>query len=468
MKNMKLKKSTKILGSSLVSVMIFSFVVLVTVSSLVYVVRFNLLGIKSLNQQEAVITAEQQYIHNIFAKNSIKLGKNNIGDYDFDNVLKSSLAIFSNTNVDVSLYNAQPTAISNNIIHRLFYKGNLKLTKDIIYKDLPKHSMINYNSEFIPINIPYIDITRMNSSEQFYRLNQEQQISDNQHGFIGVIEKEYDWILISLNDGKTQVISLSGLNIAGDYKINIGWQLSQGRWQLLLAIYDNQHLYIFKTALNDLINNFDKAILDLSTPIDIIDPPKDIVTLSWYYQHDNSQPSLAVLTKRNDSAGNTSIIVEDIEYNSFNNTYKTSIKDAINGLGKLGDNNIYVEAVDPSYTLAKSPLYVFVGDKLIVYNLANSNKNDTLIVPLQNIVKHKPIIVKKDFYEYYILTYSGDRYYQYKYTSNTNIINLANTVIYPEQKIENIVVRYGLKFIITNKNIYIDDFTNKQLSEIAT
>ncbi|APA82339.1 hypothetical protein [Francisella tularensis] len=56
---MKLKKSTKILGSSLVSVMIFSFVVLVTVSSLVYVVRFNLLGIKSLNQQEAVITAEQ-------------------------------------------------------------------------------------------------------------------------------------------------------------------------------------------------------------------------------------------------------------------------------------------------------------------------------------------------------------------------------------------------------------------------
>ncbi|MDE5002835.1 hypothetical protein NAI78_10750, partial [Francisella tularensis subsp. holarctica] len=83
MKNMKLKKSTKFLGSSLVSGLIFIFVVLVTVSSLVYVVRFNLLGIKSLIQQEAVITAEQLYIHNIFSKNSIKLGKNNIGDYDF-------------------------------------------------------------------------------------------------------------------------------------------------------------------------------------------------------------------------------------------------------------------------------------------------------------------------------------------------------------------------------------------------
>ncbi|MDE5018634.1 hypothetical protein NAI67_10760, partial [Francisella tularensis subsp. holarctica] len=83
--------------------------------------------------------------------------------------------------------------ISNNINHILIYKGNLKLTTDFIYKDLPKNSMINYNSEFVPINSPYIDITRMNSSEQFYRLNQEQQISVNQHGFIGVIEKEDDW-----------------------------------------------------------------------------------------------------------------------------------------------------------------------------------------------------------------------------------------------------------------------------------
>ena len=65
------------------------------------------------------------------------------------------------------------------------------------------------------------------------------------------------------------------------------------------------------------------------------------------------------------------------------------------------------------------------------------------------------------------MTYSGDCYYQYKYTSNTNIISLANTVIYPGQTIKNIIVRYGLKFIITNKNIYVDDFANKQLSEVA-
>ena len=91
-------------------------------------VRFNLLGIKSLTQQEAVITAEQQYIQDIFAKGSINRAKNNIGNYDFENVLKSSLAIFSNTDVDVSLYNVQPAAISNDIIYRLFYKGNLKLT----------------------------------------------------------------------------------------------------------------------------------------------------------------------------------------------------------------------------------------------------------------------------------------------------------------------------------------------------
>ena len=419
-----------------------------------------LLGIKSLTQQEAVITAEQQYIQDIFAKGSINIAKITLTIIFFENVLKSNLAIFSNTDVDVSLYNVQPTAISNDIIHRLFYQGNLKLTKDIIYKDLPKHSMINYDSEFVPIDVPYIDITKMNNTQQFYHLNQEQQISDNQSGFIGVIEKEYDWILVSLNDGKTQVISLSGLSIAEDYKISIGWNLTKvvGSYYYLYMIVS---LYIFKTTLNELINNFDKAILDLSTPIEVVDSPANIVALSWYYQHDNSQPSLVVLSKRNDSTGKTSVIVK------FNNIYRASVKDAINGLGKLDDFNIYVEALDPSYTLAKSPLYVFAGDKLVVYSLVNSNKNDRLIVPLQNIVKHKPVIVKKDPYEYYILTYSGDCYYQYKYTSNTNIISLANTVIYPGQTIKNIIVRYGLKFIITNKNIYVDDFANKQLSEVA-
>ena len=53
-------------------------------------VRFNLLGIKSLTQQEAVITAEQQYIQDIFAKGSINIAKNNIDNYFFENVLKAA------------------------------------------------------------------------------------------------------------------------------------------------------------------------------------------------------------------------------------------------------------------------------------------------------------------------------------------------------------------------------------------
>nr|WP_227806615.1 hypothetical protein [Francisella persica] len=40
--------------------------------------------------------------------------------------------------------------------------------------------------------------------------------------------------------------------------------------------------------------------------------------------------------------------------------YRASVKDAINDLGKL-DDVFHVEALDSSYTLEKSPLYVFVG-----------------------------------------------------------------------------------------------------------
>lgn len=239
----KLKAIKKLRGSSLVSIMIFGFVILVTVSSLVYIFRYNLLSVKSLIQKETITTVEQQYIQQVVDKGSIKIGKKSQGNYDFDNSLESKQPLFSNKNIDAELYHALPSAISSNIIHRLTYKNNLEITKDIIYKSLPKHAMINYNSSIIPINVPYVDSSRMNNSEKFYRLDKNSQIKDNKVGFTGFIKKEYNWLLISVNN-QAQVISLRNLNLSRNYKINIGWNLKKGRWQMMMAIYDKDHLYI--------------------------------------------------------------------------------------------------------------------------------------------------------------------------------------------------------------------------------
>ncbi|WP_052399203.1 hypothetical protein [Candidatus Francisella endociliophora] len=446
--------------------MIFGFVVLVTVSGLVYIVRYNLLSIKGLAGQEAIMTAEQQYIQSIVEKGSIRLGKNKLGNYDFENILQSRQPIFSNKNVDVSLYNAEPSAITSDIIHKLIFRKNLKITKDIIFKNLPKHSMINYYSEFVPINVPYIDINRMNDIEKYYHLNDKGNISDSKNGFIGYIEKEYSWLLVSVNN-RARVISLRNLDISDNYEVKIGWHLVKGHWQMLMAIYDKHHLYIYRTQLNDLLNNFDKAILNLSTAVKTFDSSTNIVAVDWHYTKDNTEPNLAVLSTYYDEDDKASVRFMDFTYNKFKNTYDEVLKDTINGLGEINDSNVFIEALDPYYILAKSPLYVFAGDRMIVYNIAKDQRLKKEVINLNHVVENKPVIVKKDDYSYYVLVFANDRYYQYTYTKNTDVINVSEPVIYPDQKIQNIVIKYGLKFIVTKKHIYIDDFKNQQLAEVS-
>jgi hypothetical protein len=65
------------------------------------------------------------------------------------------------------------------------------------------------------------------------------------------------------------------------------------------------------------------------------------------------------------------------------------------------------------------------------------------------------------------LTYNDDRYFQYKYTKDTDVINITEPVIYPDEKIQNIIVRYGLKFIVTKNHLYINDFQNRELNKIS-
>lgn len=144
-------------GSALMLAMIFGFVVLVCVSSLTYISCYDLLSAKSLLQSDSAEQIEEQYIKQIDSKKSIALGKHKIGDYEIDNSLVNSQPLFSHKNVSVSLYAGDSTAISDNIIHELSYKSKYKLTKNIIIKYLPKHSMIDYGSAYVPINIPYVD-----------------------------------------------------------------------------------------------------------------------------------------------------------------------------------------------------------------------------------------------------------------------------------------------------------------------
>ena len=60
-------------GSSLIMAMIFGFVVLMCVSSLTYITRYDLLSVKSLVESESAEQIEEQYIRQVNSKNTIAL-----------------------------------------------------------------------------------------------------------------------------------------------------------------------------------------------------------------------------------------------------------------------------------------------------------------------------------------------------------------------------------------------------------
>ncbi|MFT5950764.1 MAG: hypothetical protein ACI9BN_001017 [Francisella sp.] len=453
-------------GSSLMMAMIFGFVVLMCVSSLTYVARYDLLSTKSLVESESSEQIEEQYISQVNSKNTIALGKHKIGGYEIDNSLKQSQPLFSHKNVVAALYGGTPTAISDDIIHELSYKGDHKLTKGIILKHLPKHSMLDYNEAYIPINVPYIDTQRMTNEQQGYHLNKSKEISIQKEGFIGYFEKEKTWLLLVVND-EAKVVNFENLDLDDDYKLKIGWSLVKGDWSMYVAVYDERHLYIYKTKLVDLLQNSAQVMIDLSSSINIIAPPSQIQDLTWYYTKDDGLPSLAIASARHDDEGNLSVTLTDLSFNQEKNAYISDLKDSINGIGKVAASQVHIEALDPEFTLSKSPLYIVVGNKLVAYNVANNQyKAQKFTMLLEQGTSHQPIVVKKNAYSYYVITNDDDRSFQYLYTKDSDMINKPEPTIYLDEKIQKIVVKYGLKFIVTKKHLYIVDFDNNELNKI--
>ena len=51
-------------------------------------------------------------------------------------------------------------------------------------------------------------------------------------------------------------------------------------------------------------------------------------------------------------------------------------------------------------------------------------------------------------------------------SKESDMINKPEPTIYLDEKIQKIVVKYGLKFIVTKNHIYIVDFEDNQLNKI--
>lgn len=295
---MRLK--SKIKGSSLSSMLILGFVVLVTASTISYTSRKNITSINSLLSKQ-----NTNRVNQIIIKRTSEtlpeidynhVGEKMFGDYKSVNTVTSIDPLFAINNINSLLYDTEPLYVSSTISHKLYYGDVLKDSKNLVLNRLPKNSMINYNGDNIPINIPYISTKRMSQSQKDYHLS-ESNILDSERGFIGYIQKSSDSFTINIGNTVDTILT-SSLNLSNDYKIKIGWNLENGHWAILITLYDSTNIKVLKTTINNLVNNPTQAKYDLGVAINNSQSFNQILDIDWYYPVNSVTPELLTRQKR--------------------------------------------------------------------------------------------------------------------------------------------------------------------------
>lgn len=141
--------------------------------------------------------------------------------------------------------------------------------------------------------------------------------------------------------------------------------------------------------------------------------------------------------------------------------------------------DIYISIPDSTFTLDAGAPLVFNNDIIMDFNLStpsgssyklgdgNGSTNATLTATVDN----KPILLKKNAIQLYIIYASGDSYYKYLYSPGVSAPTLlsssANQTL--DSAIQKIITKFRVLFLITENYIYIHDFASPvhELNKIA-
>lgn len=477
---MRLKPKLK--GSSLTSVLIFGFAVLATASAISYVTKTDLTSIKSLISKDNTDRINQLIIKRNSQMSSETelqidqdhLGEKIFGDYkSINTIIKTSPSFYLN-NTNIELYHAEPLYITYNISHKLLYKDTVKQTSNLVLNKLPKHSMIAYQDNLIPINVPYISTGRMNPEQKSYHLNNSSIIIDSQRGYVGYIDKSDKLLRFSIGEN-TEELDISSLKLDKDYSLKLGWNLENGHWILLIAVYDKKKIDVLKTSLTNLVNHSSQATIDLSNNIKVNHSFKNISQVAWYNSAKDTDPQLIILDKEKkesfliNTKESLSIYSTNYKDNSIKgskpNTYTVNEISKIN-LDNLNKENNYVISLDLDSNLNANDVLIFESNMLYFLKTDVNNQKLKTVGILNNIPDSAPLVVKKNEHQVYIITHNNDTYQQYVYTLGTSVLNQLYAVEFRNEEIKKIIAKYGVLFIFTNKNIYINDFDAKQFNKI--
>ena len=450
----------KVSGLALLMALVFSFVIIVMLTSLLYTFKMRLLTTKSIikNNNEKVLG--ETYISKV--KDDINFTKSSefeIGDSKFQIIVnKDNISPFFPNNTNAELFQSQQYD-SHDVIYKAFNLGtHVDLTERIIYNALAANSYQSFDDDFIPINVPMINLDAMTDyQERIYRLKSDGTIDDAPKGFIGFIQKQNRQLNIFTKNAKIGVPILD--KMATDYKVKVGWNLEKGKWRLYLLLYDTDKLFTTDILLDDLINEEVKGLaadnealgnqigkwqavtsgggrgMSSSGEQFIKDGIIDVV---WYFEKNDAPPELLIVRSggQNQSGSNTKdnttkrkkitrqqLEVYYSEYSSTNKNYVVKLADKLDFKEELSEDTVKLLVPDMASNLEVNMVLIFhpndQSKTLMGISDFNYNGNHRVGKSLDTYIDGesfgKPIIVSKSNDSMYIITFEPNKLHRYEY-----------------------------------------------------
>ncbi|AIT10327.1 hypothetical protein LO80_07855 [Candidatus Francisella endociliophora] len=461
----------KLRGSSLLTALIFAFVLMVIVSAIAYNFRVSSLTIGTLIDEEQNINIDEGYVKNLADSGALATAiDENIDSFRFETIPTSMTPKFYVNNTSATLYAAEPFLFSYDVTHNFFNNGVNEYTKNIIFNTMKNSIYTQYEDDVYPINVPYVNTAAM-ADNAIYRFSGDSSIS--QLGYIGYIEKDNGTLNVNASGTSTTIDVPNDLSVT-DYKFRVGWDLKSGFWNIFLATYDVNKVYTSSTSLNNIVSNSAQAKTDLENwqevaltiPSGSTISSGSVILTKWYHDSNSDVPKPLILKKdeQSDTSGTYYLNFYNSTYDPVNGSFSASLSDGVSTTNNFDVNKVFIVVPDRDFNLNASSPLVFQEDgsvtKVFQFNL-HSAGTITYLGSLSPTVEAEPVLIKRNATQSYLYYHNGSSYYSHYYSAGSlNTTALTPIQGFWWQTIQKLIPKFGALFIVTEDNIYIDDFSS--------
>jgi len=454
----------RITGSALLMALIFSFVIMIVVSSLAYTYKVGILSVNSLNAKHINNSIDEGYIRDdLLSKDLSQAYDDTIGDVRFKTTPINVSRMFDERHGNAELYQANSHFVSYELEHEFLYDGIRESIKDIIVNEIDNNIYTQYDANTLPLNVPFVNIKAMTGIFAGHKLSSENKIDDIENGYIGYISKNNSTLNISAGANSSTITVPN--NLDNDYKFIVGWDLVGGRWSVYLSAYDDKHIYTSSTTLRKLVDNSTQAQTDLNNWKTVGGvPANNIVLAKWYFSAYNDKPKLFVLERKISGAAKArDLDFYETTYSSSSNSYNATKNDAYETPETFDGDTVHAVVPDNLFVLDASNILIQESVNFRTYSPSADPELGAASV-LSTTTQSSPVIARKNATDLYYVIFDGNTYYQYNYAGGS--INGEQTKTYSGEIISKIIAKFGALFIFTNQYVYTNDFNTNQLNRI--